>query len=117
MTTEDKKAHAAGIDVGQPAVPTVDWDDSKMRSTYANVVNAASTREEVTLFFGTNKTWNAPQDGEVTIELSDRIILTPFAAKRLMMLLSALVKQYEDRYGTLDLGQPPPPPPAAPPAE
>ena len=100
-----------------PGVQKIKWDDSKMRTTFANVVNGATSREEVTLFFGTNKTWNAPQGGEVTIELSDRMILTPFAAKRLMMLLSALVKQYEDRYGTLDLGQPAPPPPAPPPAE
>lgn len=97
-----------------PGIQKIKWDDSNMRTTFANVVNGASSREEVTLFFGTNKTWNAPQGGEVTIDLSDRMILTPFAAKRLMMLLSALVKQYEDRYGIIDLGQPPPANPTAP---
>jgi len=99
-----------------PGIQKIRWDDSKMKTTFANVVNGATSREEVTLFFGTNKTWNAPQDGEVTIDLSDRIILTPYAGKRLMMLLSALVKQYEDRYGVLELAQPGPPP-AAPPAK
>ncbi len=98
-----------------PAIPKIKWDDAKMTTTFANVVNGASSREEVTLFFGTNKTWNAAQDGEVTIELSDRIILTPFAGKRLLLLLSALMKQYEDRYGVLDMSPPPPPAPAAPP--
>ena len=43
---------------GNEVLPDVTWDDSAMVSTYANVVNAASSREEVTLFFGTNRTWN-----------------------------------------------------------
>lgn len=94
-----------------PGIQKINWDDSKMATTFANVVNGASSREEVTLFFGTNKSWNVPPGGEVTIELSDRIILTPFAAKRLLMLLAGIVKQYEDRYGTLDLQAPPAPPP------
>ena len=98
-----------------PAVQKIKWDDTKMATTFANVVNGATSREELTLFFGTNKTWNAPQDGEVTIELSDRIILTPFAGKRLLMLLSALIKQYEDRYGALEMTQPAGAPPPSPP--
>ena len=39
--------------------PKVVWDDSKMRSTYANVCNVASTREEVVVLFGTNQAWRA----------------------------------------------------------
>ena len=45
-------------------VPTVHWDDSSMKTSYANVVNASSTREEVTLFFGTNLTWNPSEAKE-----------------------------------------------------
>ena len=84
-------------DVGKPAVPTVNWDDSGMRTTYANVVNASSTREEVTLFFGTNLTWNPTSKMEFNVKLSDRVVLNPFAAKRLMILLSAILKEYESR--------------------
>jgi len=91
----------------------LNWDDSKMTTSFANVVNGASSREEVTLLFGTNKSWNPPQNGEVTIDLSDRIILTPFAAKRLLMLLGGMIKQYEDRYGILDISPPAPPAPPA----
>lgn len=89
--------------------PTVKWDDSKMQTTYANVVNAASTREEVSLFFGTNQTWNLREDKEVTIQLSDRIVLNPYAAKRLLMLLTGILQQYEKRFGVLqiDLNEPP----------
>jgi len=85
------------------ALPKVKWDDSGMRSSYANVVNASSTREEVTLLFGTNQTWHAGQK-EFTVQLTDRIILSPFAAKRLVLLLGNVVNEYEKRFGTLDIG-------------
>lgn len=80
----------------------VRWDDSKMKSTYANVCNVASTREEVTLLFGTNQTWHTGGK-EVVVELSDRIILNPYAAKRLTGLLNAVIKQYEEHFGTIDI--------------
>ncbi|NYS26009.1 DUF3467 domain-containing protein [Rhodobacteraceae bacterium 2376] len=88
-------------EAGARRTPKVEWDDSKMRSTYANVVNAASTREEISVFFGTNQTWNLDEKREVTVQLSDRIIMSPFAAKRLWVLLGAVLKQHEQRFGTL----------------
>lgn len=88
-------------EAGTSRTPKVEWDDTRMRSTYANVVNAASTREEVSVFFGTNQTWNLDEKREVTVQLSDRIILSPFAAKRLWVLLGAVLKQHEQRFGTL----------------
>jgi len=98
MANKDSKTEK----VDQLAGAKVRWDDSKMKSTYANVCNAASTREEVTLLFGTNQTWHSGGK-EVVVELSDRIILNPFAAKRLSVLLNAIVKQYEDRFGAIDI--------------
>ena len=98
-----RKAGAEGGDA-TTTVPKVNWDDSQMGTSYANVVNAASTREEVALFFGTNQTWNLTKDKELTVHLTDRIILNPYAAKRLMMLLSGILKEYENRYGPLDAG-------------
>ncbi|HEX4999610.1 MAG TPA: DUF3467 domain-containing protein [Terriglobia bacterium] len=85
----------------------VKWDDSNMKSSYANVCNAMSTREEVVLMFGVNQAWHAGQK-EVTIQLTDRIILSPHAAKRLSMLLTNLVKQHEDRFGALNIEAPRP---------
>lgn len=83
--------------------PKVKWDDSNMQTAYANVVNASSTREEVTLFFGTNQTLNLREENEVSIKLSDRIILNPIAAKRLWLLMGEILKEYEARYGALDV--------------
>jgi len=79
---------------------SIRWDDSKMTSVYANVCNVSSTQEEVTLLFGTNQAWRSGQK-EVAIELSDRVILSPFAAKRLSRLLSGVVEEYEKRFGQL----------------
>jgi hypothetical protein len=85
------------------APPKVKWDDTNMKTSYANVVNASSTREEVTILFGTNQTWHAGQK-EFNVLLSDRIILSPFAAKRLTLLLGAVVGEYEKRFGALNIG-------------
>src|SRR5512138_224727 len=78
----------------------IKWDDSTMKSSYANVCNVTSTREEVVMLFGMNQAWNRGQK-EVTIQLTDRIIISPYAAKRLSLLLGSVVKEYENRFGTL----------------
>jgi Protein of unknown function (DUF3467) len=81
----------------------VNWDDTKMVTTFANVVNVLSTREELTLLFGMNQTWNLAQSRELTVQLSNRIVLTPYAAKRLLTLLTARMREYEARLGPLTL--------------
>ena len=100
--TEKKKAAAVGGTTG--AIPKVKWDDSGMSTSYANVCNVAGTREEVTLLFGTNQT--GLNDEEVSVRLSDRIILSPYAAKRLAALLGNVVTQYEKRFGALGIEAP-----------
>ncbi|MBR9911353.1 MAG: DUF3467 domain-containing protein [Gammaproteobacteria bacterium] len=86
-----------------PAAPKIKWDDTRMKSTYANVCNVSSTREEVTLLFGLNQAWNA-QQRELVIELSDRMILNPYAAKRLNTLLTSVLSKYEERFGEIGEG-------------
>ena len=83
----------------------IKWDDSNMKSAYANVCNVSSTREEVVLLFGVNQAWNRGQK-EVTIQLTDRIIISPYAAKRMVMLLDGVVKEYEKRFGALNVEGP-----------
>lgn len=78
----------------------ITWDDSNMRSAYANVANVATTREEVMLLFGTSQAWTN-QAEEVTVALTDRIVLNPFAAKRLLTLLAHTMQEYEKAYGPL----------------
>ncbi len=77
------------------------WDTSSLRSSYANFCNANSTREEVVLNFGVNKTWERGSQESLEIELNHRIVRSPFAAKRLAELLNKLMQEYESRYGAL----------------
>lgn len=79
----------------------VTWDDSSMRSVYANVFNVAGTREEIVILFGMNQAWHSAQK-EVTIQLADRIVMSPFVAKRMAALLNDIIKDYESKYGKLD---------------
>ena len=85
------------------STPTVNWDDSDMASSYANVVNAFSTREELTLLFGTNQTWSLDGNNSVNIKLSNRLVMNPIVVKRLNMLMSRLLDEYESRYGALEV--------------
>ena len=52
--------------------------------------------------------WNPSQSQEFHVRLSDRIVLNPYAAKRLWVLMGAILKEYESRFGTLtiDVGTP-----------
>jgi len=94
-TKGDRPAAATG-----PKQARVVWDDAAMRTSYANVSNVLGTREEITLLFGSNQTWQ-PGQGDVRVILSDRIVLNPYAAKRLMLLLERGLKEYESRFGQL----------------
>lgn len=102
MATPNKPASAADA-LGAK----IKWDDSKMKSSYANVCNVTSTREEVVMLFGVNQAWNRGQK-EIEIQLADRIIVSPYAAKRLAVLLDGVVKEYEKRFGTLSVEPPVP---------
>jgi hypothetical protein len=98
---DTKTAEATVSD--QVLTTKVNWDDSKMVTTFANVVNVMVTREELTLLFGMNQTWNMAETKELTVQLSNRIVLTPYAAKRLLALLTARMRDYEARLGPLTL--------------
>jgi len=94
---KSKESAAAGN------MPSVNWDDSEMATSYANVVNAFSTREEFTLLFGTNQTWSLGPGKTVDIKLSNRVVMNPLVAKRLHILTGKLLEEYESRYGALEV--------------
>jgi hypothetical protein len=100
--TAENIEKSAPRDVADASVlSAVNWDDSKMVTHFANVVNIQSTLEQVDLFFGTNQTWNVPSDRRVQVELNNRIILSPHAAKRLWLALGGVLEGYENRHGEL----------------
>jgi hypothetical protein len=83
----------------------ITWDDANMRSSYSNVCNVTGTREELMLLFGVHQAWQTGSK-EVTVHLQERIILSPFAAKRLHVLLTRVLQEYEKRYGQLAIEGP-----------
>jgi hypothetical protein len=100
MATQEKETPAAATGT---TVPIVKWDDTNMSTSYANVCNVTGTREEVALLFGTNQTLYTGQK-EVTVKVTNRVVLSPYAAKRLQKLLENVIAQYENRFGQLNIG-------------
>lgn len=72
-----------------------------LKSSYCNMANATSTREEVVLNFGINQSWDQAHADTLEVDLQHRIILSPFAAKRLTTALQQLMQDYEQRHGKL----------------
>lgn len=103
MSDIDQQPRPANA-VPEQAAAKVHWDQSQMRTEYANVLNILSTREEFSLLFGMNSMWSLSETKNFEVKLSNRIILTPFAAKRLCALLNERVVDYEAKHGSLDIG-------------
>jgi len=92
-----KPVAAAGTNIPEQKVRL---DTTRMKSSYCNVCNATSTREEVVLNFGLNQSWDRT-DGDIQIEILHRIIMNPHAAKKLHQVLDSLIDEYEGRFGPL----------------
>ena len=76
-------------------------DSAGAATNYSNSCHVASTKEEIVLNFGLNQAWDQGQ-ADMRVQVTNRIILSPFAAKRLALLLGAVVQQYERQFGALD---------------
>ena len=82
----------------------INWDDSSITSTYANIATATATREEFFLLFGIHQNWKGmPADGQLNVKLTQRVVLNPYAAKRLTKLLERSIAVYEERFGTIHI--------------
>jgi len=104
MAKNTAPGEASTLDTSKRTVDPqrVVWDDTRMSTSYSNVCNVLGSREEITLLFGANQAWHAGQK-EVKVMLSDRIVLNPYAAKRLHSLLQRVLTEYETRFGELKL--------------
>lgn len=84
---------------------TVNWHANQMKSTYANIGTATASREEFFLLFGSHQNWHgsAREKTEADVDLTQRIVMSPFAAKRMALILAQTVKAYEERFGEVKL--------------
>ena len=85
------------------AQPEVVWNDSNMKSLYVNATNVVGGREEIMMLLGLNQAWNMEQS-KVNVEIAERVVMTPYTAKRLAIMLAATLKAYEARFGQIDIG-------------
>ncbi len=85
----------ANIGSGDGA-PGIQSSGNNTKKAYADVCDVMCTRAEVVLSFGVNKTRERGAPG-VEVELTSRLILSPFGAKRLARLLKKFVEEYEEK--------------------
>ena len=84
-------------------------DERNMTTSYANAFRSNGTPEEVMLDFGLNLIGAAPQQAqqaqqaEIIFQVSNRVIMNYFSAKRLAIALSQLIRRHEDQFGELEL--------------
>ena len=82
-------------------------DESKMHSSYANTIRTSTTNDEVVLDFG----MNLPVPGQdnqpaLLFTVGSRVVMNGAGAKRLAISLGQVVRQFEERNGTINIGQP-----------
>ena len=85
------------------AQPEVVWNDANMKSLYVNATNVLGGREELMILLGLNQAWNNKQE-KVQVDIAERVVMTPYTAKRLAIMLAATLKAYEAKFGQIDIG-------------
>jgi hypothetical protein len=81
-------------------------EDRGAAVAYANAFRTNATAEEVILDFGINTVQPAqpPQDQpEILFQVSQRVVMNLYSAKRLAITLSQVIRRHEDQFGVLEL--------------
>jgi hypothetical protein len=94
-----KKGRGAAVQEG--AQPKILWDDSNIFSVSADVAHVTGNREEFMLLFGERQAEPAGQE-ELKVDLKERVVMSPLAAKRLAIMLQRRIRDYESKYGPLE---------------
>ncbi len=78
----------------------------KMNTSYTNAFQTHVTPEEIILSFGINQTVSSQEEGvsaDMILQLTDRIIMNHYTAKRLALSLLQCVREHEERFGVIEL--------------
>jgi hypothetical protein len=73
----------------------IHWDDSNAKTYQAKSCTVASSREEISLFFG-------PEQTDNEVRFTNRIILNPFTTKQFARVLELVIRDYEIKFGPLE---------------
>ncbi len=79
-------------------------DERNMDTAYANAFRSNGTAEEVMIDFGFNTPNPIQRDKpEIVFQVSNRIIMNYYSAKRLALTLSQVVRRHEEQFGELEM--------------
>ena len=79
-------------------------DERQMETQYANAFRSNGTAEEVMLDFGLNSPAAVQRDyPEFVFQVTSRIIMNYYSAKRLAMTLTQVVRRHEEQFGQLEM--------------
>ena len=103
MPDEFRSPDASLANPATPPVPPQQFttDASKISTVYTNFCRVSVTPEELVLDFGLN-TQLQPNPNE-TVNLSHRIVMNFYTAKRLLGALANVVQAHEQQFGALEL--------------
>ena len=94
------QASAAGTPVVDPQRQQVVVDASKAHAAYANFCRVTGTPEELIIDFGLNtQPMGVPSE---PIEISERIVMNYYTAKRMMAALQMSLQRHEAAFGVLE---------------
>ncbi len=84
-----------------PVQQHINMDQAEI--TYANFCRGTLTPEEVVLDLGFNSNAFGVKVLEEDIDVKNRIIMSPSAAKRLLYLLNDMVGRHEQNFGAIEI--------------
>ena len=91
---------ASGTPAAEPQRQQVAVNTSKANAAYANFCRVTGTPEELIIDFGLNtQPMGVPAD---PIEISERVIVNYFTAKRMMAALQMSLQRHEATFGVLE---------------
>jgi len=103
MEANQENANAADQKQGQQVRLRI--DEHNLNSAYANAFRTNGTAEEVMLDVGVNTV--LPVEGQsqpdIVFQISQRVIMNYYTAKRLALTLSQLIRRHEEQFGELEL--------------
>ena len=97
MSTPQDPA-ANGENVVQQLIST-----KKLATTYVNFCRGALTPEEIVLDFGFNANAFGVKVLDEDIDVTNRLILSPATAKRLLFQLNEMVRRHEQNFGEVEM--------------
>jgi len=88
---------------GQPPNVQVLLDERELRTIYTNAYRIHTAAEEVVIDLGFNMPNPNQQQGQqqLLFKVTDRVIMSYGAAKRLTLSLTQLIKRYEQQFGEI----------------